>query len=272
MQYFGKNKRRFVNSLMLNLVAMRTIFLCVLLAYLYSCNNKNSNEQSTGKQDAKSETHTVFTENNFKKLQLPLKTDTTFVDKADTNSRLTYHDLREMGSRLFMDDAIKYNLTIFCKIDSLKEKKLYQAYVDSLDIGMTKNSIAFKVGYAELKNGSRLFLWGTESSSYEACPVFSEKNIIATYINAKGEMIETFLLAKRFSGADPPSTGREDVMAEIDAEGNIKQTGISISDDLDIPGEEIIIVNTEIKLADTKAEKKEIKKEVKNTEAKSEDN
>jgi hypothetical protein len=203
---------------------------------------------------------------------LPLKTDTTFVDKADTNSRLTYHDLREAGSKLFQNGAIKYNLSIFCKIDSLKEKKLYQAYVDSLDIGMTKNSIAFKVGYLELKNGSRLFLWGTESSSYEACPVFSEKNVIATYVNAKGEMIETFLLAKRFSGADPPSTGSEDVMAEIDAEGNIKQTGISINDDLDVPGEETTIVNTEIKLSDTRTEKKEIKKDVKNTEVKSENN
>jgi hypothetical protein len=253
---------------MLNFGSMRSILLCILLTYLYSCGNKNGGE----KQASENETYSLFTENNFKKLQLPLKADTIFVDRADTNSKLTYYDLRSAGSGLLMNEDIKYDIMIFCRIDSLKEKKLYQAYVDSLDIGMTKNSIAFKVGYVELKSGSKLFLWGTESSSYEACPVFSEKNIIATYVNAKGEMIETFLLAKRFSGADPPSTGSEDIMAEVDADGNISQTRISISDDLDVPGEDVTIVTSEIKLTDSKAEKKELKKDVKNTEAKSESN
>jgi hypothetical protein len=257
---------------MFNFACMRAILLCVLFAYLYSCSNKNSSEQTGEKQEQKNEIQSAFSENNFKKLQLPLKTDTVFVDKADTNSRLTYRDLRGAGAKLFTNDDIKYGLGIFCHIDSLKEKKLYQAYVDSLDIGMTKNSIAFKVGSIALKNGSKLFLWGTESSSFEACPVFNEKNIIATYVNAKGEMIGTFLLAKRFSGADPPSTGSEDVMAEIDADGNISQTSISISDDLDIPGNEITTVISEIKLTDNKIEKKELKKEKNKTEASAENN
>jgi hypothetical protein len=251
---------------------MRVIIICVLLTYLYSCSDKSGSGQNSEKQEQKSEERSLFTESNFKKLQLPLKADTSFIDKADTNSRLTYHELRHIGAGLHLKDEINYSINEFCGIDSLKEKNLYQAYVDSLDIGRTKNSIAFKVGYMALKNGSKLFLWGTESSSYEACPSFYRKNIIATYVNSKGEIIETFPLAERFSGADPPSMGSNDVMAEIDADGKITLTDISISDDLDIPGNEITTVISEIKLGDAKTEKKELKKDVNKTEAGPESN
>jgi hypothetical protein len=210
----------------------------------------------------------TFDEKLFRKLKLPLVLDTTFVMKADTNERISFSQVRGLKTK-FADhpalDLVSYPLNEFCRIDSLKENEVYADYVKGLDIGMTKNSIAFKVGWLEFDNGTKLFLWGLNYTSFEACPFFSGKVILGTFVNEKNENT-TFVIAERSGGGDPPSMGNTDVTAKITADGVVDMESINITDDLDIPGEETTRESFSLKLEKDKVLVKSSTKKTTSTE------
>lgn len=210
----------------------------------------------------------TFDEKLFKQLQLPLTLDTNFVINADTNDRIPFIQIRGLKS-IYLENMISGSLSFdideFCRIDSLKENGAYKNYLSSLDIGMLKNSIAFKTGWIDLKNGTKLFLWGLNYDSFEACPFFSGKVIIGTFVS-ENKQNTSFVIAERSGGGDPPSMGNEDVTAKINTDGTIDILSIRINDDLDIPGEETITEKLVLKLEKDKITVVDSKKETKSTE------
>ena len=189
-----------------------------------------------------------FKESEFKKLSLPFTMDTLFIQKVDTSNRITYQQVRDLGVNFLkseLGDGLSYDFNTFCEIDSLKQIGKYVNYVNHLDIGMTKRCIAYKLGLMDMTNNNKLFIWGIDASSYEACPYFSGTKIIATFLNAENEATH-FTIAEISGGGDPPASGNDQITATINADGKITIVKLSISDDSDVPG--MNVTNTTIQL------------------------
>jgi hypothetical protein len=241
---------------------MKKIILLNTLLFAFSCTNNSGKEVIAGSDNmaAKSDTMGLspgFSENDFKALQLPLLIDTNFVMNADTNDRLNYlMHLRSVTAK-GVDSELEYHLRDLHMIDSLKLNDAYEEYVKKLDIGMIKNSIAFRIGYASIASG-KLFLWGIDYCSYEACPYFSGKLVIASILSSKGET-KHFIVGKRGGAGDPPSTMHEDIVSKIEKDGTINTEIIKVNDDLDVPGEEKTIRTIQRMLNETGIETTENK-------------
>jgi len=252
---------------------MKKIFL-ILIPVLFSCGEtKNINETST---EIKNDTVGIinassaisFDDKLFKQLQFPLLIDTTFIQKCDTNERVTYELVRHLGSEILKHEvfnSLSYQMNTFCEIDSLKQDGTYEDYVKKLDIGMTKTSIAFRIGMLSLANNSKLFLWGIESSSYEACPFHSGKTIVATFVN-ENKINTHFIIGELFSAGDPPSMMNKEINSQLLLDGKIEIKCITINDDIDVPGEETTTELLKLSYSGGKIVVEDFKREIKNTE------
>lgn len=206
-----------------------------------------------------------FYERAFKELSLPLIVDTNFIMEVDTNDRIPYQQVRQLGTNVLKHDVftgITYDLNSFCEIDSLKQADAYNAYLEKLDIGMTKIAISFKVGVIKYGAGSRLFIWGVHNSSYEACPFFGGSTIVGTFVNSKNQNTH-FVIGELSAGGDPPSMGSDEVTAKLEKDGTITIHSLSVTDDLDVPGDDrteqwitLKIEKDEIKILSSKKENK----------------
>ncbi|MEO6303140.1 MAG: hypothetical protein ABIP51_08195 [Bacteroidia bacterium] len=256
---------------------MKNYIYFFALVICISCSTEKSkeNDQLTTMDTAIVEntivTNFPFEEKDFKKLPLPFTMDTLFIQKVDSSNRITYQQVRSLGINFLkseLGDGLSYDLNTFCEIDSLKQVGKYKNYVEHLDIGMTKKCIAFKLGLLDMGNNNKLFIWGIEVSSYEACPYFSGTKIIATFVNGEKETTH-FTIAEISGGGDPPSSGNDQITAIIEADGKIRVDQISIGDDSDVPGIDITNKTYQLKIdgnrivvVDTKTEEKSKEQEV----------
>lgn len=245
---------------------MRYIVLSLSLLVLIACSESGKESNKISADSTKVSIDSVFSRasfdlKEFKKLELPLKIDSTYILKADTSDKLHYYQIRNLKS-YYPDTLFKTGLRSlineFCEIDSLKENGAYEEYLKKIDIGMTKSSFAFKIGYLTLPTGINVFLWGIEYSSYEACPYFSGKILIATFVTESGKN-SSFLVGESSGSGDPPSTGNTDLWCTITKEGDFQMKGINILDDIDVPGVETETRTTTIYLAKNKFSMDEIK-------------
>jgi hypothetical protein len=247
----------------------KLILFTVLFA---ACNNSgNKSDQKTTDSTAVGNSAIVastFDNKLFKPISLPFNLDTTFILKADTNDRIPYQQIRSLGYEFLkneLTDGLINNIQEFCKIDSLKQAGAYKSYIDSLTIGMTKISIAYKIGVIDFKNNSRLFIWGITNSSYEACPFYSGTYLAGTFVN-EAKQNTHFILGEISGGGDPPSMGSNEITAKVNGDGKIEIMNKRVFDDLDVPGEETTKQILSLKLDKDKIQIMDFKKEVKNTE------
>ena len=250
----------------------KTIF--ILVAFQFACNPPKKNDETASeiKNDSSAVIHATsaisFDDKLFKPFQLPFNIDTVFILKPDTNEKVTYELLRYLGNEVLdhpMFNSLSYEINTFCKIDSLKAEGVHSEYVAKLDIGMTKESIAFRIGMVSMPNDAKLFLWGIESSSYEACPFHQGKTIIATFVNENKNNTH-FIVGEISSAGDPPSMMSQVTTAKIFADGKIEIKSVTISDDIDTPGEEIATEKITLNCVNNKLMVKESKKDVRNSE------
>lgn len=224
-----------------------------LCLFLISCNNSAEKSEIKPSYDSVDiVSFATFDEQSFRALSLPLKIDTVFIQNADSSERISFQQLRSLKSNFMFSEfpsSAEYDFNTFCMIDSLKFNKAYDSYLSKLDIGMTKTCIAYKLGFARLNENIKLFVWGITQSSYEACPFFSGTSIIGTFVNAKNES-KHLLLGTISSFGDPPATGSEEITSVI-SKNKISINGKTISDDLDIPGEETTIQSVTVEISDT---------------------
>jgi hypothetical protein len=220
---------------------LNKIFTLSTVLIAFSCTNNSGKEALVNNTADTLKTEMIpsvegFNESHFKTLRLPLNIDTNFVMDADTNDRLNYlMHLRSVMTK-GVESELEYHLKDLHMIDSLKLNDGYTEYVKKLDIGMIKNSIAFRIGHVSMAAG-KIFLWGIDYGSYEACPYFSGKLVIASVFSTKGEP-KHFIVGKRGGAGDPPSTMHEDIVSTIENDGTITTKIITVGDDLDVPGEE----------------------------------
>jgi hypothetical protein len=249
-------------------------FICVFSALaLLSCNT-STGEKNNGATPADSTgiinkvIAASFDEKFFKEIKLPLEIDTNFILGVDTNVRIPYQQIRQLGVNILQHDltgGLIYDINSFCEIDSLKEEGEYGKYLEKLDIGMTKIAISFKIGVADLGNGTKLFLWGVHNSSYEACPFFAGTTIIGTFVNSEKRNTH-FIVGEISGGGDPPSVGNDELTSKINSDGRIEIKSLSVNDDLDIPGDERTTQSLILQLTRDKIEIADSKKETKSTE------
>lgn len=253
---------------------MKKIFgLILTTAFLWSCGDSSVKEETVKKSDTlapetKFESSMSFDSQSFKALQFPLVLDTVFVEKADSNDRISYQQLRAQGLNFLkneLGERIEFTLDDFIKIDSIKHAGNYAEYIEKLDIGMAKRAIAYKIGVLNFKNNTSLFIWAYQIYSFEACPVFSYNQVVGTYVDGDKKSTH-FLLAEVSGGADPPATGDDRMWATIKEDGTIVINSLSVNDDLDIPGQDITTQTIHLsllgsKIEVTKNEKKENKGE-----------
>jgi hypothetical protein len=106
---------------------------------------------------------------------------------------------------LLSDD---YHLKYFLEIDSIKSAGKYSDYIQSLDIGMTKDSRSWIYDTLSIQEGTA-YVWGISYDSYEACPHFSGKTMYLTTVSKNGTPNATIKLTEISSGGDPPSFGAD---------------------------------------------------------------
>ncbi|MGZ3919895.1 MAG: hypothetical protein ACXVC7_06370 [Bacteroidia bacterium] len=251
---------------------MKKLIYILALAVLFGCNNESSEKDAELSTDSTGIVNksiaASFDDKEFKTIKLPIEIDTNFILEVDTNDRVPYQQVRQLGNNILQHEissGLSYDINSFCEIDSLKQEGKYNSYLEKLDIGMTKVAISFKLGVIDLGNGAKLFLWGVHNSSFEACPFFAGTTIIGTFVNANKQNTH-FVIGEISGGGDPPSMGNDQVTSKINTDGKVEIKRISVNDDLDIPGEETTIETIVLKLNADKIEILDSKKQVKNTE------
>ncbi len=215
------------------------IYLFCVLVFA-SCGN---DEQKIVENITKTDSSIVasafpLSEEGFRLLLLPIRIDTLFIQTLDTNKRITYQQVRQLGVNFLkgeLGDGLVYDINEFAQIDSLKQSGGYKKYLEKLDIGMTKTCIAYKVALINLPENNKLFIWGITNASYEACPFFSGTLLIGTFVNNNNQAT-LFNIAEISGGGDPPSMMDTQTEAKITADGKIEIACTVTSDDMDAPG------------------------------------
>lgn len=142
---------------------------------------------------------------------LPLQMDTNFVMEIDFEAKaeqqaLNFENVRYLTKNLIENDpteAATYIINSFLSIDSLKAEGEYEEYVNSLDLGMMKESQAFAEGIIAVSGKNNILLWSLDYSTYEACPYASGALVFGTFLE-NYEVVNTVLLAEVSGGADAP--------------------------------------------------------------------
>lgn len=181
---------------------------------------------------------------------LPFKADTALFFHLEGGDSLTGTDVRALAGSWFKHDLVsnvQYEFAEFYKIDSLKATGGYPSYVDSLDIGQTKDSKAYAVCRLAYDSVTTLLVWALTASSYEACPYFSGQTVYFTVLH-NGKIQESFLLGAYESAGDPPVSMERTVNGRINPDLTIELSVVAEHDeDMDQP--ELEITREEYKFA-----------------------
>jgi hypothetical protein len=170
-----------------------------------------------------------------KELKIPLILDSSFIAGLDTIESLELKFIQQL-TKDSMDSqlggGLKNSLNGCIFIERLKENGRFKNYSDSIDTGMLKNAMAFKIGKVTLNNKMDLFLWGINEASYEADPGYSGISIIASCAN-KNKGFTHILVAERYAAGDPPLFMEKKTNGEI-LKNEIKINTVTSTQDKEI--------------------------------------
>jgi hypothetical protein len=256
------------------------VLIFLLTALLLSfCSNPQKNENSSlvdtndslvNSEVAVSNTN-GFRDEIFRELKLPLSVDTLFIQNVDTAQVMKYTELRSDAEDIFLDNPVhtglQWRVDEFRRIDSIKVAGGYNEYLNKLDIGMMKDCKGFCIGRIAMPNGYKMYLWGLDYGSYEACPYYSGRVIFGTVPTENGRY--HFIIGEESGSGDPPATGNTRITSRVNTEGTIEIIKEEYSDDLDVPGANREIIVCRLKIDDGKNFVDELKREKHFTEAES---
>ncbi len=178
----------------------------------------------------------------FKETTFPFVVDSVLLSQIEKGDSLGTFEIKTLTATCFKHDLISglaYDLKGFFEIDSIKSAGKYKEYCDSLDIGMTKVSTAHALSEIHLDANTLLLFWGTNISSYEACPYSSAQSVYFTVVY-KGDVRETFLLGEYVTWGDAPATMQRTVDGKLLADGTFTISVNQINDrDMDLPEVEV---------------------------------
>ncbi len=246
---------------------MKKYYFIALLLVCISCAEKENNSNHEVSNDAEivqSDTAEVLQdtmaleqeevtfpvhsklEGDFKPISLPYKLDSSDLEDMEVETRLSHEQVELLTTNLDSNFAweMEFELNTYYKIDSLKRAGAYEDYVASLDIGQMKNSEAYPVGYIELAPNKKLFLWGLEYGTYEACPFMAGTTIYGS-IFENGVQTSTRVFAEAMSGGDPPSMMSKIIELKISEEGEALIHELEIHTELADEGEDVVDMSEE---------------------------
>lgn len=180
----------------------------------------------------------------FPQMEFDLKIDSAFFkdeNRNNTKNKLSLEDVSFLSEKLNHDELSEsdsYYLKNYLKIAQSKREGSYEAYLSSLDLGMTKDANCFALGRLEFGDSMALLIWKIDYSSYEACPMFSGTHILGTMIY-KGNLGKTMQLAAYESAADAPMNSESFHLASINKYGQIKGSNHVMVKEMDLTVEEI---------------------------------
>lgn len=177
-----------------------------------SCDNKQENltDVSISSKDSITYSSTVneFL-NAFPLMDADLKLDHLFFEDSTrnhTHSILSKALVQELAAELGEDEESKqqiYYINDYYKIQTMKDDRKYEEYVQSLDIGMTKDAQCYALGRLHYGDSIGILLWKINYSSYEACPMYAGNHILAS-LYYHGKLMKTHLVAQEEAGMDAP--------------------------------------------------------------------
>ncbi len=204
------------------------ISLLISLTLFFSCSSKPEKTYEELKREGKKSI--IFpeeVEKSLKKYPLISKeyifNEKFFADSSKNNTlnALSINDVKLFANKLKKDEineSNKYTLNDYFKIEEAKINHKYQAYLDKLDIGMTKESICYALNRIEFGDSLAILVWKDEYSSYDACPFFAGTDFFATIIT-DGKVVETIQLAMKENTADAPMGSTTIKTSKINSKG-----------------------------------------------------
>jgi len=108
----------------------------------------------------------------------------------------------------------KRNVNYFIEIDSMKLMGTYENYVENLDVGMMKESIANIHQKIIIDSNNYILLWSIYYSTDEACPYASGTIVFGTYFNNNVAQ-NTATLGEDSGGGDSPYWASTFITSEI---------------------------------------------------------
>lgn len=204
---------------------MKYILYLIVVFALFACSTKA--EQSIPKTEKKEIIYPEFLTKSISQsdqLTLPFTIDSLFFLDTSGNKKLRVIPIEEVEfltktlHKEEASDANRYYINDYLKIKNAKLDHHYEAFKKKLDIGMIQDAECYYLGKIEYQDSVALILWELTYSSYEACPVFEGKHVMASLIY-NGEVVHSLEIAAHETSIDPP----------IDAENfytcSIKQNG-----------------------------------------------
>lgn len=169
--------------------------------------------------------------NAFPNLDLGLVMDSVFLDSLNGKSfkhgkKLDMETVKFLTVKMNRDDLTEpnyYYLNDFYKIEQYKKKGKYNDFLDSLDIGMTKDANCYAIGKMEYGDSLALLIWQLNYSSYEACPFFSGSHIFGTIV-FNGKVKRTMQFAAYESAMDAPMTSETYQLFRVSKSGIIDRS------------------------------------------------
>lgn len=211
---------------------------CLSLILLFSCSSK-INENGKAKNDSLntenndsireivlSDDAAFFIQLNDKKFDLTLKIDSLFfkeLAETEEGTPLNSAQVKKLIQKPLnheLNENAGMGLTCFFIVDSLKTNKIYQQYLDKIDIGMVKYSDGYFLGKSIIDEETSLLFWSITFSSYEACPFFSGTMVMGTLVY-RGEISNSLLLAEEMSAGDAPVGLVRNLYSIINTNGNL---------------------------------------------------
>lgn len=170
-----------------------------------------------------------------KEFKQPLFIDSTFIASLDTIENLEFNFIRLLSADSINETlagGLKNSLSACLFIEEKKQNGRYANYLDSLDIGMLKNAMAFKIGKLSLDNNETLLLWGINEASFDADPGYSGISIIASYAN-HNKGFNHVLVGERYSAGDPPLFMEKKTNSELN-KAEIRINSVTINEDSEV--------------------------------------
>jgi len=211
---------------MIKLNALFTISaLTILIAAMPGCGNDHPTKEkpSAEKKDSVVIDPLQKAIALFKEGSLPFMADTALMFRLRKFDSLGTNEMKAITKKWLSPDSVssrEYDMKEFFKIDSIKTASHYNAWCETLDVGMTKCANAYAINKIKLDENSWALVWALSTSSYEACPYSTRYAIYITTLY-KGSLGETLLLGEYISAGDPPVAMERIMNGKINPDGKI---------------------------------------------------
>jgi len=233
----------------------RIILLTGIVMVIFACNSNNTDRSvatkmdslsasqnnlvtSIGKLDIKDPFPIPASFSKYHKLfkpldKLPYVIDSIFFENytKETPEPLNGEAI-EILSKNFKSPEImssgEYSIKSFLFIDSLRQKKAYEAFLSKGELGQTINADAYPLHVFNLNGEIKVYTWFIKHSTESACPYGEGTEIFMTFVK-DNKVLHSSQIAEESSGSDAPYWGTDEYYTTVNNKQEFKMLHISKS-------------------------------------------